>query len=604
MKPGWHLVPGSEAEAGPRPVAEAEAAADGGHEKRSPWFIISVLALVFVAAIGAAASVRHARPSPTPSSPKMLGLQLRPREHANRPPATLTFNWTITSGRRAPDGVEKGVLLVNDAFPGPLIEARTGDRVIVHVTNKLQSVEGVSIHWHGLAMREANHMDGAIGVTQCPIAVNSTFVYDFNVGEVAGTFWWHGHSQLLRGDGLWGGLVVHEPADVEPQYEYEKDVLLLIGDWYHRSANDMFAWYKSPSSFGSEPLPDSLLVNGVGRFQCDMMPAARELECNELVATQIRGLFGDAPDSSRIRLRVINVGSLAGFTFEVSSASLTPITLDGGFQIESIPSASVGILYPGQRVDVLLQWNNRSSLTVPQLMIALDPENLKNPNPALRANQSFAAFGQVNFASPEPQQTRAIHCDIATVLSRNPVNLQPNVNQTILLYTKTQRLAILDNLPTGFINRTTWIPQDPPIRHLPRASWDNHQLVPFIPQFQWVDLIINNLDDGAHPFHLHGHDMYLLASSRSEHGWGSYTPYEGAPAPVMELARPVRVDTVAVPRRGYVVVRVHADNPGVWMMHCHMLYHQASGMAFIFHVGEREDGVEGVRDEERRCEGV
>jgi FtsP/CotA-like multicopper oxidase with cupredoxin domain len=55
----------------------------------------------------------------------------------------------------------------------------------------------------------------------------------------------------------------------------------------------------------------------------------------------------------------------------------------------------------------------------------------------------------------------------------------------------------------------------------------------------------------------------------------------------------VRKDTVSVPRRGYVVIRLRADNEGIWMLHCHVLFHQASGMAMGIHVG-REEGHEDV----------
>lgn len=168
--------------------------------------------------------------------------------------------------------------------------------------------------------------------------------------------------------------------------------------------------------------------------------------------------------------------------------------------------------------------------------------------------------------------------------------LAERAEQTILLYTKTQKLAKLSNHPTGFINRTSWAPQTTPpfpLLSLPRSQWDANQLVPWIPfsaeSRSWVEIIINNLDDGAHPFHLHGHDFYVLASHRSEYGWGSYSPYETSGSssiePKLNLVNPIKKDTVSVPRRGYVVLRFLADNPGIWMFHCHVLFHQASGMA-------------------------
>lgn len=190
---------------------------------------------------------------------QLLGIKLHPEDHVSRSAKTLTFHWDITSDYRAPDGVKKEVYLVNGQFPGPTIECRSGDRLIIHVTNSLSSEEGVSIHWHGLHMRNANSMDGAVGFTQCPIANGTTFTYKFDVDkEQAGTFWWHAHSQVQRGDGMYGGLVIHEPFNVNIESRrddaYGSEVLLMIGDWYHRSSDEVLSWYMSTRGFGNEVL--------------------------------------------------------------------------------------------------------------------------------------------------------------------------------------------------------------------------------------------------------------------------------------------------------------------------------------------------------------
>jgi FtsP/CotA-like multicopper oxidase with cupredoxin domain len=59
-----------------------------------------------------------------------------------------------------------------------------------------------------------------------------------------------------------------------------------------------------------------------------------------------------------------------------------------------------------------------------------------------------------------------------------------------------------------------------------------------------------------------------------------------------------------VPRQRYVVLRFRADNPGFWMFHCHVLSHQASGVAMGFHVGgvEAHENVD-IRPKEL-CKGV
>jgi len=36
------------------------------------------------------------------------------------------------------------------------------------------------------------------------------------------------------------------------RYGYDKELLLLIGDWYHLPAEDVLAWYQDPGNFGNE----------------------------------------------------------------------------------------------------------------------------------------------------------------------------------------------------------------------------------------------------------------------------------------------------------------------------------------------------------------
>lgn len=59
---------------------------------------------------------------------------------------TRKYSFTVAMGTIAPDGVEKEAILINGAFPGPLIEANWGDMIEVEVTNSLPD-EGTSLHW-------------------------------------------------------------------------------------------------------------------------------------------------------------------------------------------------------------------------------------------------------------------------------------------------------------------------------------------------------------------------------------------------------------------------------------------------------------------------
>lgn len=100
--------------------------------------------------------------------------------------------------------------LFNNTFPGPLIEACWGDRVHVTVINEL-SMNGTSIHWHGIRQKDTMHMDGVNGITQCPIAPNDRFTYSWNATQY-GSSWYHSHYSVQYADGLQAPIVSRVPA--------------------------------------------------------------------------------------------------------------------------------------------------------------------------------------------------------------------------------------------------------------------------------------------------------------------------------------------------------------------------------------------------------
>lgn len=79
---------------------------------------------------------------------------------------------------------------------------------------------------------------------------------------------------------------------------------------------------------------------------------------------------------------------------------------------------------------------------------------------------------------------------------------------------------------------------------------------------------LRNVSPTRHPFHLHGHSFEVLSD-----GEGSATTYR------LE-------DTVDVGIREVVRLRLLADNPGDWMVHCHLLPHAEQGMMTVLRVEE------------------
>jgi iron transport multicopper oxidase len=95
--------------------------------------------------------------------------------------ATVTYDFNITWVTANPDGMaDRPTIGINGQWPIPTIRVNIGDRLIVNVLNSLGN-ESTSLHFHGLFMRGATHMDGPVSVTQCPILPGERFTYNFTV---------------------------------------------------------------------------------------------------------------------------------------------------------------------------------------------------------------------------------------------------------------------------------------------------------------------------------------------------------------------------------------------------------------------------------------
>ena len=111
----------------------------------------------------------------------------------------------------------------NGSSPGPLLQAKVGDTVRVHVVNQLD--QPTSIHWHGV--RLPYEMDGVQVPGVYPIGSGERFTYEFVVRD-AGTFWYHPHvaPHVQVEAGLFGALVVHEEEEQQPDVDADRVIFL------------------------------------------------------------------------------------------------------------------------------------------------------------------------------------------------------------------------------------------------------------------------------------------------------------------------------------------------------------------------------------------
>lgn len=105
-----------------------------------------------------------------------------------------------------------------------------------------------------------------------------------------------------------------------------------------------------------------------------------------------------------------------------------------------------------------------------------------------------------------------------------------------------------------------------------------------------VDVILQNANSmtqnvsETHPWHLHGHDFWVLG-----YGTGKFN-VTSDPKNYYNLKNPIMKNTVALHPYGWTAIRFQANNPGVWIFHCHIEYHFALGMGVIFEEGSDRVG--------------
>ncbi|KAF3005237.1 hypothetical protein E8E14_003566 [Neopestalotiopsis sp. 37M] len=283
---------------------------------------------------------------------------------------TREFVFNVTRGFAMPAAHNKSMMLVNDQTPGPLIEASTGDTIRVLVNN-LTPNESITIHWHGIDQWNTPWMDGVHGVSQCGIPPGASFIYEFQLHNQRGTFWYHSHFSLQSTDGLYGPLIIHDSQEKIPQVDI--DQIVMVSDTYRDSAENLLRQYLSasppwsPNFSGVEPPADNVLFNGHHAYNCSSSTASRapddqRAETKGTTNVNPGTCLGNSPYSLRlqkagdaVRLRIINSGTFIPFWFTVDNHTLDIVEIDG-VEVEPIATERV-FVQPGQRYSAILVAN-------------------------------------------------------------------------------------------------------------------------------------------------------------------------------------------------------------------------------------------------------
>lgn len=485
--------------------------------------------------------------------------------------ATREFHFNASLVLANPDGEhDRPMIGINGQWPNPVIRVKKNDRVIVHMTNGMDD-RNVLLHFHGLFMRNSASMDGPEQVNQCPIPPGHTFTYDFVV-EQSGLYWYHSHLGSQYSDGLRGIFLVEEEEQDEYPFEFNKRAVLSVGDHYHKESKDLMKDFKSRyNPTGAEPVPQSALFN----------------ESHE-------GVWRVEPDTLYF-LQIVNMGMFASQYVYIEGHQLTVVEIDGVY----VDPVTVDLLYisVAQRYGVLVQTKRKPEAGSFRFVNVLDQVMFDYLPDGLRVISTNYMDYTDDAEHPAPLPASPKHFDalIETLSPADdfklvPVELSPLLEPDYLLVLNFTMDNLGDGVNYAFFNNVTYTPPKVPTLYTVMSSGnmaDNAAIYgsntnTFVLQAdEVVEIVLNNMDPGLHPFHLHGHNFQVVARSEGTDDDDNPQIYDPLQAPKFPEYPMVR-DTVMVNANGYVVLRFKASNPGVWFFHCHVDWHLEQGLAITF----------------------
>ncbi|KAL8027042.1 hypothetical protein ABFX02_14G069700 [Erythranthe guttata] len=500
----------------------------------------------------------------------------------------------------------RNIITVNGQFPGPTLEARDGDSFVINVVNAARY--NVTLHWHGIRQMRTPWADGPEYVTQCPIQPGASYTYRFKIENQEGTLWWHAHSKWLRAT-VYGALVIYPKLGVPYPFPMpEREIPILLGEWWDR---DIISVLRQSKFTGAAPnVSDAYTING---------QPGDLYRCSKKETTKFNVRSGET-----VLLRIINAALDQELFFTVANHMLTVVGNDAAYNKPF--QTMVIMLGPGQTTNVLLTANqptgryyiaarayataqnapfdNTTATAILEYNNFLSQRPLMATLPRFNDTATATAYtSQVRSLSSGKVFTR-IDENLFFTVGLGLVNCQPgprcqgpnntrfaaSMNNVSFVFPRRTSLlqAYYQNIGGVY---TTDFPRVPPVAfdytgNVSRGLWQPRfgtklYKLRFGSNVQIVlqDTAIVSTED--HPMHLHGYHFFVVGQ-----GFGNFNPRRDTAR--FNLVDPPLRNTINVPVGGWAVIRFVADNPGVWLMHCHIDSHLTWGLGMAFLV---ENGI-------------
>lgn len=371
-----------------------------------------------------------------------------------------------------------------------------------------------SVHWHGI--RIDNAMDGVSGLTQNAVLPGAEFDYDF-VAPDAGTYWYHAHNMSTQqvARGLYGPLIVEEADKID----IDREEVLVLDDWLVNPDTAQL----------DDDFEASHALSHAGRIG------------NFITTNATYNLVLNTRKNERLRLRLINASNARIFPLQLQGLDGWTVALDGMPLAVPQKVTEALVLGPAQRVDLIVDVIADSGETAH--LVHLGQQE---------------AFSQVAFE---------VGTGGATTRRAAPDALPPNNYTPVDLGKATALTLNMEGGAMGGLRTATLGGEEKSMREIVDAGrfWafngaaDGMDGPPLarVSIGEHVRVAIRNDTAFPHAMHLHGMHFHEVAEDGS---LGSLR------------------DTTLLERNTSCEIAFVADNPGEWLLHCHMLSHAASGM--------------------------
>jgi FtsP/CotA-like multicopper oxidase with cupredoxin domain len=432
-------------------------------------------------------------------------------------------------------GPASTVQTIDGSYLGPILRLQRGQRVRVRFSNQIG--EPSIVHWHGLDVPER-----ADGHPRLAVGHGSEYVYDFDVTNRAGTYWYHPHPHMRTApqvyQGLAGLLLINDP---------EEDALQLPA-----GAGEMVCVLQDRRLDAGNQL---VYASGAGMAQ--MMETMNGWLGDEVL---VNGRIQPTVDVERrtYRIRILN-GSNARI-YKLAWSDGTPMVIiggDGGL-LERARSQPALTLATGQRADVLLDLSSHSSGSEIRL------ESLAYPS------ADVGRVGMMRATARVPQGTRL---SLMTMRAAGARGSRYHLPERLSTHTfRPDTAAAVRRVPLSF-RQMTWL-IDGRVFDMQEVATEE-TVTPGATQIWELVNEINPMGMAmAHPVHLHGPQFRVL----SRRG--------GAPNALRDgINDDGWIDTVLVLPGETVRLQVtFSQHQGLFLYHCHILEHEDMGMMRNFRI--------------------